>query len=119
WRTLGCSIAGGCGFIVLFSIRFMFASVSAIFVKSDALSQIWYQLYKLATRPDVIYPSWIRIIIFTILPIGFISSIPSRLILDKVHIGVVFASIAAAASSLWLTSKWWTFVLSKYSSASS
>lgn len=108
-----------CGFIILYSIRFCMAALSVILVRADNLQFVWYQLYRLGMRPDSIYLRWLQIIILTILPVGLIASVPARAILDPPETWVYAWSLIAAPLTLWLSSRFWKFALTKYQSASS
>ncbi len=118
-RALWIFLLIPCGFAVLYSIRFAMAALSVILVKADNLQFVWYQLYRLGMRPDSIYLKWLQVIILTIVPVGLIASVPARAILDPPELWVYAWSILAAPLSIWLSSRFWKFALSKYQSASS
>lgn len=108
-----------CGFTILYAIRFCMAALSVILVRADNLQFVWYQLYRLGMRPDSIYLRWLQILILTILPVGLIASVPARAILDPPEFWVYAWSIIAAPLTLWLSSRFWKYALSRYQSASS
>ncbi len=118
-RSLWIFLLVPCGFTILYSIRFCMAALSVILVRADNLQFVWYQLYRLGMRPDSIYLRWLQIIILTILPVGLIASVPARAILDPPETWVYVWSLAAAPLSLWLSSRFWKFALTRYQSASS
>jgi ABC-2 type transport system permease protein len=115
---LATGIAGVSGLAVMYVMRFVFASVSILFTKSDALLQVWYQLYRLATRPDIVYPNWLRIVVFTVVPVGFITSVPARILLGKSTPWLVAISLMVSIGMVYLSHRWWQHLLSRYSSAS-
>ncbi len=107
------------GFAILYAIRFAMAALSVILVRADNLQFVWYQLYRLGMRPDSIYLKWLQIIILTILPVGLIASVPARALLDPPETWVYVWSLLAAPLSLWLSSLFWKYALTRYQSASS
>lgn len=66
-----------CGGIIITSIAIIFASFSFWFTKSDALADsVNSMLTHFATYPDGIFKGVIRILFFTLLPVGIINYIP-------------------------------------------
>lgn len=112
-------IAIPCGLMITYSLRFFFAATAVIFTRAENISYLWYQIYRLATRPDSIYPPWLRYTILTILPMGFVASVPARLILETPDWLLLTGCIFLGAICLYLSSLYWKFALKFYSSASS
>lgn len=112
-------IAVPCSLAVSYSMRFFFSATALIFTRAENINYVWYQLYRLGTRPDTIYPPWLRYVVLTILPVGFIASVPARLILSAPDILLVLASIGIAALGIFLSTRYWRVALRNYSSASS
>lgn len=108
-----------CGFCILYSMRFLFSAVSVIFTRSENIQFIWYQLYKVGTRPDSLYNPWVRYVILSIIPVGLIASIPARSILDPPHWGLFLWTILMAPLCIYVSHRFWNFCLKYYSSASS
>src|SRR5690606_358873 len=71
-----------CGLAVLYSMRLFFALLSVIFTNAESMNYVFYQIYRLGMRPDALYPKWLRMLILTFLPVGFIASVPARLLLN-------------------------------------
>jgi ABC-2 type transport system permease protein len=59
------------GVAMCYVLRFMFAILTVVMQDSGNIQFIWYQFYRLATRPDPIYPQFLRYIILTIFPVAF------------------------------------------------
>lgn len=104
---------------ITYSLRFFFSATALIFVRAENINYIWYQLYRLGTRPDTIYPQWLRYMVMSFLPVAFIGSVPARLILETPDLGLVVATIVIPLTTLYLTTRYWRFTLKFYSSASS
>lgn len=119
-RSLALLIVIPCGVAVLYSTRVMFSATCFFYGDTSQLTLLWYQLYRLGTRPDLLYPPWLRYIVLTILPMGFVASVPARLIVSREFDWQlpVFA-IVAAASALTVSRLYWKKALRSYASASS
>lgn len=107
------------GLMALYSVRFLITSLTVIFVKSDNLQYLWYQIYKLGMRPDQIYPSWLKYTLMTLLPVGLIASVPSRFVLEPPDFSLLALTVTVAVGFFFLTTKFWRFALKHYTSASS
>lgn len=124
-RLLFLVVSIPCSVTICYSIRFFFSATSIIFVRAENISYIWYQLFRLGTRPDSIYPSWLRYSVLSLLPVGFIASVPSRVILsttpfpDFESLGLILAGVVVASTCLFLTTRYWRYTLKFYASASS
>lgn len=108
-----------CSLLITYSLRFLFSACALIFTRAEHISFLWYQLYRLGMRPDAVYPPWLRYVVLTIIPVGFLASVPSRMILQTPDITLVLASIGIAAVTLYGSTRFWRFALRFYSSASS
>lgn len=107
------------GFMVFYAFRFAFAATAVIFAKSENLQFIWYNIYKLGTRPDSIYFPWMKYIILTVLPVGLIASVPARFVLNPPDFALLAWALFFGPFLVFMTSKYWKFCLKYYSSASS
>lgn len=108
-----------CSLIIVYSIRFLFSCLSVIYVNAESIGWLWYQVYRLGTRPDSIYPRWLRYVVLSILPVGFIASVPSRIIMgiSEPWMWGVFPLLAAV--SFYLSTCYWRYAIKHYASASS
>jgi len=104
---------------ITYSMRFFFSATALIFVRAENINYIWYQLYRLGTRPDTIYPQWLRYMVLSFLPVAFIGSVPARLILNTPDLGLTLATVAIPLAAVYLTTRYWRYTLKFYSSASS
>ncbi len=107
------------GFLVFYAFRFAFAATSVIFTRAENLQFVWYNIYKLGTRPDSIYFPWMKYLILTIIPVGLIASVPARAILDPPDFGMIAWALFFGPFLVFLTVKYWKFCLKFYTSASS
>jgi ABC-2 type transport system permease protein len=124
-RFLFLFIAIPCSVAITYSIRFFFAAAAILFVRAENVSYIWHQLYRLGTRPDTIYPNWLRFAVLSFLPVAFIASVPARLLLstadfpDWQSFGLLSGSVFVATTCVYFSSRYWRHVLKFYASASS
>lgn len=107
------------GVLVMYATRIIFSAASFFYGNTSQLTLLWFQFYRLGTRPDVLYPSWLRYVVLTILPMGFVASVPARLLVDEWSWGLPLASLAVGISSLAFSRWYWQKALRRYASASS
>lgn len=107
------------GLLTVYSIRLMFSATAFWITQGESVMYLWYQLYKLGLRPDSIYLPWLRYLVLSLVPVGFIASVPARSILEPMN---PWLPLWVTIWSLFLfqTTKWlWKNGLKNYSSASS
>jgi ABC-2 type transport system permease protein len=116
---LAAMIAAVCGLMVMYSMRFFFASMAILFTRAEAVMQFWYQIYRLATRPDSLYPPWLKWLVLTVVPAAFIVSVPANVLLGFRSWGALLAALILSSVLMILSHHWWQRVLRRYASASS
>jgi len=107
------------GLLSLYSIRFTISTLALILVKAENIQYLWYQVYRLGMRPDQIYQPWLRFTIFTILPVGLIASLPSRILFEGFQLDLLLTSVVTGLSFFYFSQWSWKKALAHYSSASS
>lgn len=107
------------GIITIYSLRFMFSTLAIIFQDSSSIQFIWHQLYRLGTRPDILYPSLLRMFIMTLFPVAFFASVPARILIEGFDFWMLLASFTLGAGLLFISNLAWEGALRRYSSASS
>lgn len=115
--TFGLLIVSG--LVISYAMHFMFATLNVIFQDFSAVQFIWYQLYRLATRPDPIYPSFLRLIVMTVFPVAFFASVPARVLVEGFSSTMLMASLGLSVGLLSLSNLFWEMALRRYASASS
>lgn len=108
-----------CGVTISYCMRFLFGMVVLVLHDAGNVQFIWYQLYRLATRPDILYPTYLRYLVLTILPVAFIASVPARTLVEGPSWQWLGAGLLAAGTFLTMTSFLWHRALRRYASASS
>lgn len=104
---------------IVYTIRFITAAAALFFTKADAVNYIWYQLYRLGTRPDSFYPLVLRYAVLSVFPIAFLASIPAQIVLGKTGPAILLWGYSLGALFLFGSTRFWKRGLKAYSSASS
>ncbi|MFN7685387.1 MAG: ABC transporter permease [Oligoflexia bacterium] len=100
-------------------IRFTFSIWIFWTERGFTLSRLYYQFFSFATKPDTMYPKWIRYLILSALPFAFIGSIPARALLEGLTLNESLL-VAGVLTSFWiLNAALWRAGLRRYQSASS
>ena len=84
-----------------------------------SLALMYYKLFELATKPDLLYPYMVRFIILTIIPFGFIGSVPARAILQGLTPGEYFRVFGVLVALALVNMRLWKRGMLRYQSASS
>lgn len=104
---------------IVYSIRFMVSATALYFTRADAVNYIWYQVYRLGTRPHDVYPMVLRYAVLSLIPIAFLASVPAQLILGKSGPLPLVVGFGLALGLLKLSTMFWRRGLRSYGSASS
>jgi ABC-2 type transport system permease protein len=107
------------GVLIFYSVRFLFAMIVIILQEAGNIQFVWYQIFRLGTRPDILYPRFLRLMVLTLLPVGFFASVPSRILVEGISFELIAAGLFIALVSFFLSSFLWKRALRSYSSASS
>lgn len=102
-----------------YALRFMFSALVILIQDAGNVQFVWHQLFRLATRPDPIYPPAVRWLILTAFPVAFMASVPARILVEGIDPRLLLAAPAMAAGLVILSHRMWRWALRHYSSASS
>ncbi len=109
-----------CGLVIAYAIAVIVSSLSFYFLNASAFPEISARTIDFYTRnPHSIYRGGLRVVLFFIVPLVFVSSIPSSTILRGVEFQYVFLGIGLAAIFLCMAIIVWNKMIRYYSSASS
>lgn len=108
-----------CGSLIAYCMRFLFAMLVLVLHDAGNIQFVWYQLYRLGTRPDILYPKYLRYFVLTFLPVAFIASVPAKILVEGPSVMWLGAGLTAATALMALTSFLWHRALRRYASASS
>ena len=110
------------GVLIWYSFEFIISSLT--FFLRDFRTGGWlgHEIIKFSMRPDSIYRGFLRKILFTILPMALVASVPSRLLLYGLtpqNQKYLIVQILVVSILLILTRIFWRIGLKKYESAQS
>lgn len=109
----------GIGLSAAILVRFAFSVWIFWTDRSFALARLYYQFFSFATKPDTIYPKFIRYTILTALPFAFIGSVPTRALLYGLRPWEYVLIATVLLIFLILDLVLWQLGLRRYQSASS
>lgn len=104
---------------IMYSLRFIVAATTVAVGRAENLSQIWYALFRMSLKPDFVYPPWLRYILLFVVPLAFVASVPSHILLGARTDLWLLISVVLSMIFLSLSSLYWRWIIRKYSSASS
>lgn len=108
-----------CGLVIYFALRFLFVMIVVLLQEAGNIQFVWHQLFRLATRPDAIYPGPMRLLVMTVLPVAFLASVPARALVEGASLHLFLVAPVLAIGLVLLAHVLWGRVLRRYSSASS
>jgi ABC-2 type transport system permease protein len=104
---------------IIYCIKMFFSTLSFLFTRIENINYVWYQIYRLGTRPDALYPPWLRYTILTLLPVGFIASVPARVLVEGPNFELLALMVSLATLLFVSIRVFWRYALKRYASASS
>lgn len=107
------------GLMAAFLMRFTFSLAVFWSERGHIFSYIYYQLFSLATKPDTLYPAFIRYAVLTVLPFALIGSIPARAVLQGLTLSEYVIVFTTLGFFIVFNSFLWKRGLARYQSASS
>ncbi|GIP38063.1 ABC transporter permease [Paenibacillus sp. J31TS4] len=109
------------GSVILFAIGLLSATAGFWLTRVRDLQNITEDAARNAAQyPLVLYPGWLRMILLTLVPVGFANYVPALYILrGEYGPWLLLVSTAAAVLLLWVSFRFWRLGLSRYQSAGS
>ena len=107
------------GTILWYSVDFIISSSCFWFKNFSVAGWLSHEIIKFSTRPDTIYTGFLRKILFSMVPMILIASIPSRILLYGFSMKYLFGQFFVTTFFLIFTRIIWTRGLIRYESASS
>lgn len=109
----------GFGIAILYSLWFMLGATSIWFVKIYNVTEVLRGLLEAGRFPMVAYPALYRVFFTFIVPVAFLTTIPSQTLLDRIQLPWIFGSGILAIALLYCSNQFWRFATRFYTSASS
>ncbi|MEM9543179.1 MAG: ABC transporter permease [Cyanobacteria bacterium P01_E01_bin.42] len=107
------------GLVILYSLWFMLGATSIWFVKVYNVTEVLRGLLEAGRFPMVAYPALYRVFFTFIVPVAFLTTIPSQTLLDRVQFSWILGSGILAIALLFTSNRFWRFATRFYTSASS
>ncbi|MFH7244708.1 MAG: ABC transporter permease [Spirulina sp.] len=107
------------GALSLYGLWFMLGATSIWFVKVYNVTEVLRGLLEAGRFPIVGYPAAYRIFFTFVIPVAFLTTVPTQAMLGEGGQGWLWASGALAAGLLFVANRFWRFALRFYTSASS
>jgi ABC-2 type transport system permease protein len=108
-----------CGCLSLYSIWFMLGVMSIWFVKIYNVTEVLRGLMEAGRYPMAAYPAAYRFFFTFVVPIAFLTTVPSEALLGRAEPIWIWGSMFLAIALLYTSHKFWQFALRFYTSASS
>lgn len=107
------------GFWLMYCMR-VFSLLPVFWTQSGiGLSMLYWSFLRFAERPLPIFSPWLRVILLTLLPFGFMASVPASYIFDGIQWELLVLSVGMCLLYGLVLKVLWNFCLKHYSSASS
>jgi ABC-2 type transport system permease protein len=104
--------------IILYAISLAFTSL--IFWSPGFLfTWVFDGLFQMARYPVGVYPSWLRLVLTWVIPVGVMTTIPAQALVGSASLGVLTGSVMMGGVLFVLASAFFRYGLQRYASASS
>jgi ABC-2 type transport system permease protein len=107
------------GFMILYSLWFMLSATSIWFTKIYNITEVLKGLLEAGRYPIVAYPMGYRLFFTFVVPVVFLTTVPTEAILGRVQLTSILGGGLLAIILVWASNKFWRFALKFYTSASS
>jgi ABC-2 type transport system permease protein len=107
------------GFLILYSLWFMLGATSIWFVKIYNVTEVLRGLLEAGRFPMVAYPVAYRFFFTFIVPVAFLTTVPSEALLGRAEWLWIVGAGLLSVGLLFASRLFWQFALRFYTSASS
>jgi ABC-2 type transport system permease protein len=107
------------GFLILYSLWFMLGALSIWFVKIYNVTEVLRGLLEAGRFPMAAYPTTYRFFFTFIIPVAFLTTVPTEVILGRGELIWTIGAGLLAIALFFASSAFWRFALRFYTSASS
>jgi ABC-2 type transport system permease protein len=106
------------GMMLVYCLWLMITAASFWFVRMNEAQDLFTGMYRAGQYPVTVYPTWLRLVMLYLVPIGFAVTVPAETLTGRLTGTRVLASIAFLAGVLALTRLVWRTGTRRYSGAS-
>lgn len=107
------------GLVSLYSLWFILGATSIWFVKIYNVTEVLRGLLEAGRYPMVAYPTTYRFFFTFVIPVAFLTTVPSEVLLGRTQVNWVIGAGVLALALLLFSRGFWQFALRFYTSASS
>lgn len=104
---------------IIYAVWLSLMTMAFWFVKVDNLHAIFFSFFETGRFPVTVYKGWLRIILTYIIPIAFVTTIPSASLTGRLDAAGAGGSLVVALVAVSATRWFWRTALRHYTSASS
>ncbi|MEB3306786.1 MAG: ABC-2 family transporter protein [Cyanobacteriota bacterium] len=115
---LATSLIGSAS-LILYSLWFLLATTSIWFVRTWNATEVLRATLMAGRYPVSAYPQALRTLFTLVIPVAFLTTVPSEALLGRLAWPWALASVVAAGLALLISRRFWRFALLFYTSASS
>ncbi len=99
---------------IFYSTRLIFCSFALLITRAEHFHDLYFTFFKMGQRPDHLYGPGIRYIILLLVPVGMITSFPTKVLVDPTNSWALPALLTVAASYLFATNLFWRWSVKRY-----
>ncbi len=104
---------------IVYAVWFMLSMTAFWFVKVGNVTELFNGFFRAGAFPVSALPGWVRLVFTFLIPVAFVTTVPAEAIIGRWNAGSVLGSGVAAVLLLGVSRWFWTYAISKYTSASS
>jgi len=104
---------------IVYAICFMLSVTAFWFVNVANVIELFYGLFRAGQFPITAFPVWVRVLFTFVIPVAFITTVPSAGLVGRGSLAASLGAVALAAALLLTSRRFWRFAVGNYTSASS
>jgi len=106
------------GSAIIYSFWLILATLSFWFVRVENILEIFRSMYEAGRWPVSLYPGWLRFILSFIVPVAFVTTVPTEALTGRLTPDTLLLAAALAVALLVVSRVFWKIGLRQYSGAS-
>jgi ABC-2 type transport system permease protein len=118
-NILIASIMLVCALLIVYAIWFMLTTTAFWFVKVANITELFNGFFRAGQFPVAAFPGWVRSFFTIIVPVAFITTIPSEALTNRLTLSSALTTIAVTIVLLVVSRLIWKRAVGSYTSASS
>jgi ABC-2 type transport system permease protein len=106
------------GAVILYSFWLILATLSFWFVRVENILEIFRSMYEAGRWPISLYPGWLRFGLTFIVPVAFVTTVPTEALTSRLSIETLIGTIILAVFMFIASRLFWQAGLKRYSGTS-